>query len=442
VEEGYAPSLMQRSIYAFLVAMAVGVAVYCTSSDEDLLDLVEVVQATEIYERPTPMQANSIPQQTKPQHAIHTDPYAGWQQWCEPLDYDTACKKHDDCREIKHVSRRPLRCVHPYWAKDAPDYKICAPGYSTRTERIWRETRLREIVAQAYFDETKECGGWSWDPVKSSKGNIVRYERLWENRRPSHRQFWKCTREQARAKKLTTFLGVVYGRETGKRPWKRHRLDVEPNEQAWLYQGKSYGWKIEMRCRNGRASCSKSKQVFGAISKDPSATEHNPHYPDRWRWKYGLGGYGKNSPYGTQDWDSMAPPEVLCLEVPGTEAYLRDTRDAVRKYTSGKPPTCDGQPYHGLSRATGDDITHASPSWVDVHRVASGGAWCPRGTKDQQFRARMVRARMDPDEPVTLVMLGRPLPRDQQNQIAARILNRLETVLPPPWTVTQAFGDE
>lgn len=389
--------------------------------------------AVERTERTPLVLASALPERTVPERAIHTDPYAGWSDWCEPLDYDTPCKTHEDCSKIQHVSRRALRCVHPHWAKDAPDYKVCAPGYSTRMERVWREARLRELVAQAYFDEAKECADWSWEPVRSKRGNVLRYDRAWSNGRPTHRQFWKCTQQQARAEKLTRVLNVIYGRETSKRPWKRHRLDVEPNKEAWIKEALAYGWKLDLVCINGRKKCRKSKMRVAQIYPDPSAKKHSPHYQDRWRWRYGLGGYGKNAAYGVQDWDLMAPPEVLCLEVPGTEAYLRDARQAVTTYTSSSPPVCNGVPYRGQALSTSDATPVLSPSWVDVHRVASGGKWCPRLTKDQKFRARVLKARLDPDEPVTLSMLGRPIPRDQQNQISRRILQRLELVLPPPW---------
>jgi hypothetical protein len=379
------------------------------------------------------MAAAVTAEEPEPARAMKINPYAEWDQWCEPLDYDLPCKTHDDCSDIQHVSRRSLRCVHPYWAKGDPDYKICAPGYSSRQERVWREARLRELVAQAYFAEAEHCADWSWRPIRSKKGNVLRYERIFANGRPTHRQFWKCTQRQARAQKLTLYLNIVYSRETSKRPWKRHRLDVEPNREAWIREAGAYGWKIDLACRNGRKRCKKSKLWAKHVYPDPEATVRNPHFEERWRWRYGLGGYGKNAAYGTQDWDPLAPPEILCLEVPGTEAYLRDAREAVRTYTSARPPTCNGVPYRGqaVDPETGEVMEH--PSWVDVHEVASGGRWCPRPSKRKKFKARAIKAGLDPDEPVTLTMLGDSLPREEQNRIAQRILTRLERVLPPPW---------
>lgn len=379
-------------------------------------------------------QASAVAERAEPRRAVSTDPYAQWDTWCEPLDYDTPCKTNDDCSDIQHVSRRSLRCVHPYWAKEAPDYKICAPGFSTRQERVWRKTRLREIVAQAYFDEAEQCSDWEWRAVRSRKGNVLSYERVFLNGRALHRQFWKCTQQQTKAEKLTRYLNTIYARETSRRPWKRHRLDVEPNREAWLHEASVYGWKVELSCRNGKKRCTRAQTFVTNVYPDQSATRRNPHFPERWRWRYGLGAYGKNAAYGTQDWDPLAPPEILCLEVPGTEAYMRDVRDAVSTYTSARPPVCGGKPFrgHAVDPSTGEII--AAPSWVDVHRVASQGRWCPQPSRDQNFRERAINNDLDPDELVTMEMLGKPLPKEEQNQIARKILRRLEKVLPPPWT--------
>ena len=389
---------------------------------------------------PMEMSAAVILPQTKTR-IVQTDPYAGWADWCEPLDYDVPCQKHTDCAHIEHVSRRALRCVHPWWAKGAPEYKICAPGYSKRQERLWRRARLREIVAQAYFGEAEVCEAWEWTPVRSKRGNVRKYERVFDNGKPLHRQFWKCTRVQGRAEKLTKFLNVVYGRETSKRPWKRHRLDVEPNREAWIHEAEAYGWKVELACPNGRKRCKNSSKIVKRFYPDPEADRYNPHFEDRWRWRYGLGGYGKNAAYGAQDWDRFAPPEILCLEVPGTEAYLRDGRRAVRVYSGSRPPTCSGAPFRGraVDPATGEFLER--PSWVDVHRVASGGKWCPHPGKGEAFRVRARREGLNPDEPVTLDMLGDPLPRETQNEVAQRILARLEQVLPPPWQASSEHED-
>lgn len=365
--------------------------------------------------------------------------YAGWQGWCEPEVYETPCKENVDCADLPHVARRPLRCIRPRWSEkddvrnaDGSPLKICAPGFSARQEQAWRQARLRELVAQAYFDEPKHCPDWSWEPGRRS------FARKWENGRPTHEQHWRCTQELAPAQKLADFLWVPYLRETTARPWKRHRLDPDQqaNEQAWVRLADRYGWQVNMACDNGRKRCSKAHKVIVDYYPDPKAEVFNPHYGDRHRWQ-GLGGYGKNSALGVSDWDRLAPPEILCLEVPGTEAYLRDARHGVEVFRGSGAPCPDGR-YHGRAIRVVDGVeqTVAEPSWIDVHRVASGGKFCPRDTKyEGLFRKRMQAVGLNPDEPVTLDMLGRQIPRATQHETADQILARLEAVLAPPWRV-------
>ena len=387
----------------------------------------------------------------EPEVAEVEDPYVGWQAWCEPLDYETKCESHDDCAKINHVGTRPQRCVHPWWAKWDKGYKVCAPGEVMRSERVWRDARIREIVARLYFDEAGHCPAWSWTPMgrESADGRVrypKRYQRTWSNGRATWEQHWRCTQHTAPAARLAAYLGVVYGRETSRRPWKRHRLnpDVNANRDSWVTQAAAYGWEVELVCENGKKKCKKKQQVVSNYWPDPEADEYNEHYGDRWRWQYGLGGYGKNSALGAQDWDPMAPPEVLCLEVQGTEAYLRDARTAVRKYTSERPPTCNDQPYRGLSLVqvldefgeVVEELEREVPSWRDVHRVASGGKWCPRfgnGERRRKFDKRMARAGLRPDAPVSIEDLGQPILRETQNAVAAAARAELDAILPPHW---------
>jgi hypothetical protein len=398
------------------------------------------------------------------QETKQADPYRGALSWCEPLTYDQACETHAECADIAHVGTRQLRCLHPWWAKWDKAYKVCAPGEVMRSERVWREARLRELVAQSYFDEPEHCPDWSWEPLgkKGSDGNVRfprGYRRTWENGKATWEQHWRCTQQTVPAERLATFLGVVYGRETSKRPWKRHRLnpDATANKQAWVNQARAYGWEVDLECDDGRAmiqqpdgrwrdekgrACGKKRKLVVAnFRPDPDAAEHNPYYGERWRWQYGLGGYGKNSAYGVQDWDKMAPPEILCLEVPGTEAYLRDARTAILRYTGVRAPSCDGAPYRGRAHKldeNGEETWVDRPSWHDVHRVASGGKWCPKNTakaakQKAAFAKRMNRVGLDPDAPVGIEDLGRPLPKVSQVELAATVRTRVDAVLPPPW---------
>lgn len=383
------------------------------------------------------------------------DPYAGAERWCEPLSYDQTCKDHSDCADIEHVAQRPLRCFHTKMAhrdglqdEHGNPLKFCAPGQTGPVELEWRRARLRDLVGQLYFDEPGRCPAWSWD--LRGKGHNARFVQQWEDGRPLHQQHYRCQREWKAAEHLAAFLWVPYKRETTARPWARHRLDADQhaNEQSWVREASAYGWVIDLACSNGKKRCKNDKLVVADFHPDPAAEHSNPFYGDRYRWQFGLGGFGKNTGYGVQDWDLAAPPEILCLEVPGTESYLRDARHAVDVFRGGGV-SCGDATYRGLALRVLEDGSAQvveEPSWIDVHRVASAGKFCPRvdgtGRKyEAMFRKRMEFEGLRPDEPVTREMLGRAIPRETQNEQAMQALARLDAVLPPPWDVPRETSD-
>jgi hypothetical protein len=319
---------------------------------------------------------------------------------------EVTCKDDGDCAGLEHPVGHGLRCLHPWWAKGNEDLKICAPGYAKKGERAWRKDRLREIVRQQYFNETEHCV---------------------DDDRPVHKQHWRCQNEWANAERLASFLWVPYLRETTARPWKRHRLnpDKVANEKAWVRQASRYGWKVETVCSNGKERCRSNMKVV----KDyyPISENANPHYGDIWRWEFGLGGLGQNAALWTGGWDTMAPPEILCREVEQFETYLRRARKVVADLANGID--CDGD--------VKKDYWNKSPTWVDVHRAASGGKVCPKTNASRKkfedaFRHRAESAGLDPDEVVTLEMLGNPIERDGQNERAAEIYVQLEKKFPLP----------
>lgn len=391
------------------------------------------------------------PEDPKPEEAeVLADPYAGAREWCEPLFYETRCQKDEDCADLTvDVIGRPLRCGRPWWSKkddlrdeEGKPITVCLPGYAGPLERTWRKARLREIVAQAYFDEGEHCDPWTWDRVKDHRRFVQRF-----NGEGVHRQHWRCQREWASAEKLASFLWVPYRRETTGRPWKRHRLnpDEKANLDAYVDQAKVYGWKVELGCATGKRlrRCKPQNRVVERVTPLPDAKRRNPYYAEPKRWQYGLGGRGKNAALGVLDWDVMAPPEVLCLEVADTEAYLRDVRHAVEVFR-GRGVNCDGDYYKGrairVSEKDGERVETEvdEPSWIDVHRVASGGKFCPqKGARAKKFqanlRAALERNGVRPDEPVTLGMLGRPIPKEGQIERAQEILATVDAKLPPPW---------
>ena len=332
---------------------------------------------------------------TEPRLAtIHTDPYEGWEAWCEPEVYERGCETRADCADIEHPAGWPLKCVRPWWSK-SDDLKVCAPGYDGSGQwRKWRRERLREIVRQQYFEETTHC-----DPDT----RVVE-------------QGWECQREAAQANKLADFLWLVYYRETTGRPWKRHKLspDLHANQLSWSRDrmARRYGWKVETSKRG-------NVEGFTRIAHDA-----NEHYTQEHRWRAGLGPYGMNAAGWTATWDPHAPPEILCREVESTEAYLRRARQVWRKLKGGVDCNRDG-----------DVDYQREPTLGLIHRGASGGRICPRGgevTLKDGFLRRMKRMGLNPDKPVLLSFFGTPIERERQNERAGEIYEVLEADLPAP----------
>lgn len=187
---------------------------------------------------------------------------------------------------------------------------------------------------------------------------------------------------------LHAYIRVLALRESTWRPWKRHRLtpDLEAAQRAWERSGNLF---------------------YG-----------NPAAADPDRWGSGVGLLGQIPAHWLQRWDPMAPPETLCGEVEAVEAHLRAGREAVRKIVSGVQ--CDGRTFTGTAEGR--------PSWYDVSRVNSGSL-CPGSLEHQEaFAARARRVGLDPWAPVTAADLGDPIPRDQQDAVAAGIRVRMDAL--------------
>lgn len=325
---------------------------------------------------------------------IATNPYSGWGAWCEPVIHES-CKEDTDCIGVEHPSQNKLKCIRPWWSK-SEDYRVCAAGFSRKSEREWRYNRLREIVRQNYFDESEHCKN---------------------DGRPIHKEHWRCQAEWKKAEKLTKFLWLVYRRETSGRPWKRHRLeaDASANKTSWYKQAHRYGWDIDTT-------------KWGDVKKvEKLSDQANPYYPQMNRWKYGLGPYGHNAALFAAVWDVYAPPEILCREVEPTEVYLRRARKVVRDLEGGID--CDGDRKR--------DYWDKNPTLAVVHRGASGGKLCPKNTAsrkkhEENFRKRAERAGLDADEVWTSDMLGKPMDSETQNVQAAMIYDHLEQAFPSP----------
>lgn len=355
----------------------------------------------EVLERlPTPQPTTAVSTTVVPATLpvpVKIDPYAGWEKRCEPEI--SLCRTDRDCNDVYHPSGKPLHCVQPYWSKPNDDgvwTKVCSPGWSNRIERQWRKDRLRTFVSLAYFDESAQC----------------------EQERPLAEQPWACQREARKAETLTRFLWTVYARETTGRPWKRHRLngDLRANRSTWKHKARRYGHHVHYEKYYVREN-GKLVQRDRAAGIDFSRTG-NRHYRQRWRWQYGLGPYGQNAALWVASWDPMAPPEILCGEVESTESYLRGARRVWRKLRGGI--SCGGEKYQ------------PTITWEILHRGVAGGKLCPARTPSEGFRRRSRRWGLDPDQVVTLAMLGDPIDRETQREKALEYAAFLDVVLPGP----------
>ncbi len=341
----------------------------------------------------------------EPEESRAPDLYDGWASRCEPMARARACRIAADCKDVFHPSGKPLKCVKPWWSKQQPDGawdRVCSPGWSDREERQWRRDRLKALVAMQYFSDSVTC---TW----KVEGDT------WRD--------WDCYREIQNSVFLSKFLWLVYARETTGRPWKRHRLDVDVKaaKTSWFKQAERYGWVATKGKKD-----SVTLQSCAALPPDDKesrlrsacrALKPSPHYAQRKRWNYGLGPYGQSAAVWVFAWDRQAPPEVLCGEVEPTEAYLRGARRAWKKLRGGIQ--CKGVEYK-------PDVT-----WAILHRAAAGGKLCP-GPSDR-FRKHAAKWGLDPDQHVTLKMLGKPIDREGQLQRAEELASYLDASYPSPF---------
>jgi hypothetical protein len=195
---------------------------------------------------------------------------------------------------------------------------------------------------------------------------------------------------------LHAYLTTLAMRETTLRPWKMSRLpaDVAANALAW--------------------------RRYADLYRD------NPAAGDATRWLAGRGYYGQNAAAVLHVWDATAIPEALCGEVEATLTHLRTARKRWRQLADGV--TCDGAAgeHHGTAENGG-------ASWYDVSLANSGSDPCP-GESGQRLAvregfARRARSRgLAPYGRVTLAMLGRDVPREEQARFASDVRRRMDAV--------------
>lgn len=326
-------------------------------------------------------------------------PYEGWSGWCDQ-DWDWGCETDADCADRTDPVGHRLYCMTPRWARNKPEVtdKVCRPGSFGRERRRAEKRRLRAIVGELcsppdWYEEGTACWQYKWKKARECK-----------------RAQW-CDPD-----KLTRFLGIVAHRESTWKPYVRHRLgpDRVANANAYLWRDDEYGWDIEV------------DEEGNLIKADRLRPDANPHYPEYGRWSTGVGYYGQNAPIYVQQWEKLAPPEILCRPVEATESYLRVARRSWKKIRGGID--CDND---GTREFFGSAIKNEKPypAWVDVHQAASVGSICPKDFAHDRFARRAKRAKLKFDEPVELEALGAGIPREGQNERAAEIYAHLDGVL-------------
>ncbi len=130
--------------------------------------------------------------------------------------------------------------------------------------------------------------------------------------------------------------------------------------------------------------------------------EGNPWADDPEVWQtYGL--FGMNSNFFTMLWDKQADPRVLCDAIVDIVVYRRAAIRAVKKLNGDIR----------CKNSKGEHYTfNGEPTWATIHRAVNGGKLCPSKKVDQAsmmrkyFDARARKVGLDPDERVTLKMLG------------------------------------
>jgi hypothetical protein len=188
----------------------------------------------------------------------------------------------------------------------------------------------------------------------------------------THKVIAHVARRLKASDEFSRLLQLVAARESSMQQGLVHRLspDLEGSYAAWRKMQKTYAG--------------------------------NAHAGDPEKWQtYGL--FGMNSNYFTLIWDRTADPRVLCDAIVDVLVYRRAAARMIRK--AGGNIVCKdehGRPYDYTTRAT----------WETIHRAVSGGKLCPSkreetaATMKRFFRTRAQKVGLDPDQTVTLKMLG------------------------------------
>jgi hypothetical protein len=357
---------------------------------------------------------------------VVTSPYEGWETWAENLD-KPPCKTNDDCGLDR--TGRETYCKKWKGASEH-DRGHCRPRWLNRRRQLIQYRNLRRIVEHV-------CRPPSWWTPEAKCWNFK-----WRTARECKKKRW-CDPD-----KLTRFLSVPIKRESTWDHQTDHHLDPDrlANRSSYKRMYRRGVYEDNPYFHEGLTLGKNGKPLFRLKDLRFRCDRDNPHdrncdgIPDR--WAVGYGWYGMNAALFTWRWDPKAPPEVLARRVPATLTILRAMRQAWRKLEGGVDcRDAQGRLYQADLMLAGKQErdykrdTRPEQTWWTLHRAVFGGDICPIELKGHRWYRRGFARRMsngkvglDPDEHVTLEMLGESVPFERQWEVVASIEAQFESV--------------
>ena len=345
------------------------------------------------------------------EEATEEDPYIEYESWCEAIHKQTCeCPTRDPitCKKPKEPcpddrTGKAQQCIRPGWARrEGSNVYVCDPGWLNRRQQT-RQREGQRIIVDAVCEWPRwaeELSQWGLDHKYGGDPSKL----CWHL--PGNSKALKVCRRKhfCQPDKLAKLLALVAARESTWNNNTSHELnfDIKANQQSYA-KARRKGWY-----------------------------EDNPHFNHAERWQRGYGWYGFNAALHVFYWDNQAPPELLCRQVESTEIYLRKARRSFRKLWDKYGDNTE----RVYTLDTGEKVIVKGVTWYDIHRAASSGKLEPEkvlptrrwSEKKQKWvargfvgRARSKRIKLDPFETVMWEMLGEPIPKERQNEVAEEI---------------------
>lgn len=360
---------------------------------------------------------------------VSASPYNGWETWAED-PVKPRCVSDEECKPDR--TGRETYCKKWKGASEK-DEGFCRPRWLNRQRQAIQYRNLRRIV-----DHVCHPPSW-WTPETKC------WQFKWRTARQCNQKKW-CNPD-----KLTKFLSIPARRESTWDHQTDHHLDRDliANRKSYQKAFKKNRYKGNPHFYEGLTLNKNGKPIFRLRDLQYRCSQDNEHdrdcngIPDR--WQVGYGWYGQNAALYTYMWDRMAPPEVLARRVPATIALLRRLRSSWRKLEGGVDCRDANGDLYDVKRMLAKEQerdykkdTWPEQTWWTLHRAAFGGDICPIEIKGHGFyrkrfvaRAKSKKVGLDPDEGVTLEMLGTPVPFETQWEFVAVVEAEFEPVWEP-----------